>query len=219
MKRKLAMLAVAGTIAFMMSCATYPGVDSRLAEDLVDITKYAVGTNFTQFKTFSIVDSVTLIKDYHDSSKMSNPQTQALLSEIISNMEARGYTLVERKTGNPDLGINAGVIKVTNVSYYYPGWYWDYGYYNPSYWGYPASYYWYPYYPPAVSYYSTGTVIIELLDLKNAKVHDNKLYVDWVAIIRGLLTGSHTQQEVLDNVDQCFAQTPQLRAKLLKQGG
>ena len=216
MRTKLAMLAVAGTIIFMMSCDTYPGVDYRLAEDLVDITKYAVGTDFTQFQTFSIVDSVTLIRDYHDSSKISNAQTQALLSEIIANMEKRGYTLVDRKTGNPHLGINVGAIKVTSVSYYYPGWYWDYGYYDPAYWGYPACYYWYPYYPPAVSYYSTGTVIIEMLDLKNAKAHGNKLYVDWIAIIRGLLTGYHSQQEVLDNVDQCFAQTPQIRANLLK---
>lgn len=218
MKINLATLAVAGTMILMMSCATYPGVDSRLEEDLVDITKYATGTDFTQFKTFSIVDSVTVIKDYHDSSKISDFQTQALLSEIIINMERRGYVQVDRKTGNPDLGINVGAVKVTNVSYYYPGWYWDYGYYDPSYWGYPACYYWYPYYPPAVSYYSTGTVIIDLLDLKNAKIHNNKLYVDWVAVIRGLLTGSHTQDEVLDNVDQCFNQTPQIRAKLLKQG-
>jgi hypothetical protein len=210
------MLASALTIIFTMSCATYPDVDSRLAEDLVDITKYAVGTDFTQFKTFSIVDSVTLIRGYHDSARISNQQTKALLGEIATDMEERGYTKVDRKTGDPDLGINVGAIKVTDVSYYYPGWYWDYGYYNPSYWGHPNSYYWYPYYPPSVINYSTGTVIIELLDLKNAGSHDNKLYIDWIAVIQGLLTGYHTLQEVLDNVDQCFAQTPQIRAKPAK---
>lgn len=199
------------TVIFMISCATYPGMDSRLAEDLVDITKYDVSTNFTQFKTFSIVDSVSVISD-KDSSKVLDAQAQALLNQIIGNMQVRGYTLVNRKTGHPDLGINVGAVKITNVTNYYPGWYWDYGYYNPVYWGYPGYNYWYPYYPPAVSTYSTGTVIIDMLDLKNAPAHNNKLYVVWVAIIRGLMTGYHTNQDVLDNVDQCFTQTPQIRA-------
>ncbi len=210
MKRKIKMLATAAAVVFMTSCATYPGLDSRLAEDLVDITKYDVKTDFTQFKTFSIVDSVSVIYD-NDSSKVLNSQAQALLNQIVGDMQSRGYTKVDRKTGNPNLGINVGVVKITNVSYYYPGWYWDYGYYNPAYWGYPSYEYWYPYYPPEVTSYSTGTVIIDMVDLKNAPLHNNKIYVVWVAIIRGLMTGYHTTQDVLDNVDQCFAQTPQIR--------
>jgi hypothetical protein len=216
MKRKIKMSALVTLILFMVSCATYPGLDSRLLEDLVDITKYDVNTNFTQFKTFSIVDSVTVIKNGTDSSRVLNPQAQALLTQIIANMQARGYAKVDRKTGNPDLGINVSAVKVTNLVYYYPGWYWDYyGYYDPMYWGYPGDNYWYPYYPPDVSSYTSGTVIIDMLDLKNAVIHGNKLYVVWNAYIRGLMTGYHTLQDVLDNVDQCFAQTPQIRTNLL----
>jgi hypothetical protein len=210
MKRKIKMLATEAAVVFMMSCATYPGLDSRLAEDLVDITKYDVKTDFTQFKTFSIVDSVSVINN-KDSSKVLDSQAQALLNQIIGDMKSRGYTKVDRKTGNPNLGINVGVVKITNVSYYYPGWYWNYGYYNPAYWGYSIYEYWYPYYPPEVTSYSTGTVIIDMVDLKNVPHHDNKLYIVWVAIIRGLMTGYHSTQDVLDNVDQCFAQTPQIR--------
>lgn len=209
------MLTLPAAIVFMISCATYPALDSRLEEDLVDITKYDVGTDFTQFVTFSIVDSVLVIKG-NDSSKILDPKADALLNQIKENMQARGYTLVNRKTGHPDLGINVGVVKVTNISIYYPGWYWDYGYYNPYYWGYPSYNYWYPYYPPEISSYTTGTIIIDLVDLKNAPSHNNKLYVVWVAIIRGLMTGYHTTQEVLDNVDQCFEQTPQIRASQVK---
>ena len=210
MKKKIKLLAMVAAVMFMISCATYPGMDSRLAEDLVVITKYDVGTNFTQYKTFSIVDSVSVISD-RDSSKILDAQAQALLNQIIGNMQARGYQKVNR-TAKPDLGINVGVVKITNVTSYYPGWYWDNGYYNPAYWGYPSYNYWYPYYPPAVSTYSTGTVIIDMVDLKNAPAHNNKLYIEWIALIRGLMTGYHTLQDVLDNVDQCFAQTPQIRA-------
>ena len=213
MIRKINMLAVAAVTFLLGSCATYPGVDSRLAEDLVDITKYDVNTSFTQFRTYSIVDSVTVIKNGKDSTHVLNPQAQALLDQIITNMNARGYTRVDRKTGKPDLGINVAAVKITNFSFYYPGWYWDYyGWYDPFYWGYPGDDYWYPYYPPEISVYSSGTVIIDLLDLKNAAAHDNKLYVIWNAYIRGLITGYHTVQDILDNVDQCFAQTPQIRS-------
>ncbi|MCX6283550.1 MAG: DUF4136 domain-containing protein [Bacteroidetes bacterium] len=209
MKRKMNMLSWPAAIVFMVSCATYPAMDTRLEEDLVDITKYDVGTDFTQFKTFSIVDSVSVISD-KDSLKILDAQAGALLNQITVNMQARGYAKVNRKTSKPHLGINVGVVKTTNVSYYYPGWYWDYGYYDPSYWGYYGYNYYYPYYPPTVSSYSIGTVIIEMLDLKNAPAHDNKLYVVWVAAIRGLMTGYHTTQDILGNVDQCFAQTPQI---------
>lgn len=213
MNRKIHMLSKVAAILFMFSCASYPGLDSRLAEDLVVITKYDVNTAFTQFRTFSIVDSVTVIKNGTDSTRVLNSQAISLLGEINANMQARGYTLVSRKTGNPDLGINVAVVKVNNISNYYPGWYWDYyGYYSPAYWGYSGYGYWYPYYPPEVTYYNSGTVIIDMLDLKNAKTHDNKLYVVWNAYIRGLMTGYHTAQDILSNVDQCFAQTPQISA-------
>lgn len=213
MNRKIIMISSVSAVIFMMACTAVPDVDSRLAEDLVDITKYDIGTNFRQFTTFSIVDSVAVIKNGTDSIRVLNPQAKALLDQITRNMQARGYTLVDRKTGHPDLGINVSAIHVTYMVSYYPGWYWDYyGYYDPYYWGYPDYNYWYPYYPPEVSSYSTGTVIIDMLDLKNASSHDNKLYVVWVAIIRGLLTGNHSTQDVLDNIDQCFIQTPQIRA-------
>jgi hypothetical protein len=204
-------------VVFLISCAAYPGLDSRLAEDLVDITKVDLNTNFGQFRTFSIVDTVLVIIDGKKTEKLVNSQTQALLNQIIGNMQARGYQLVNRKTGSPDLGINVAVSKVTNVSYYYPGWYWDYyGYWDPYYWGYQDYYYWYPFYPPDVSVYSSGTVMIDMLDLKNAPSHGGKLYIVWVAIIRGLLTGYHTTQDVLDNVDQCFNQSPQIQRIVTK---
>ena len=212
MKRNINLFALVAPVLFMISCATYPAMDSRLEEDLVDITKYDVGTNFTRFKTFAIVDSVTVIKSGTDSTRVLNPQAQSLLTQIIVNMQNRGYTKVDRKT-DPDLGINVSVVKVTSIIYYYPGWYWDYyGYYNPIYWGYEGDGYFYPYYPPEVTYYNSGTVIMDMLDLKNAVIHGNKLFVVWNAYIRGLMTGYHTTQDILDNVDQCFAQTPQINA-------
>lgn len=210
--RSIRFTLVAAVFSFVLSCNSYPDLDSRLEEDLVDITKYDVNTDFTAFRTFAIVDSVTCISG-KDTVRILDDQARALINQVVMNMVGRGYTLVDRKTGKPQLGINIGVVKVTNVSLYYPGWYWDYGWYDPSYWGYPASYYWYPYYPPVVSSYTSGTVIIDMLDLKNASSHDNKLYVVWLAIIRGLMTGYHTTQDVLGNVDQCFMQTPQIRAR------
>jgi hypothetical protein len=52
---------------------------------------------------------------------------------------------------------------------------------------------------------------IELIDLKNVNTASNVLYIRWNAFIRGLLTGNHSQAELLNSIDQAFTQTPQLK--------
>ena len=210
MKRQHLFIILLLGMLFIGSCTFYPSNTELNEEQLVDITKYDVTADFKSFNTFAIVDSISVIKN-NDSSHVLTPEAQQILNRIIQNMETRGYTRVT-KDENPDLAINVSVIEVTNV-YYYPGWYWTYwGYYDPYYWGYPGHYYWYPYYPPVIAYYSTGTVIIDLLDLKNAPIHDNKLYLIWTAYIRALMNYNHSMEDLLENIDQCFIQTPVLRA-------
>jgi hypothetical protein len=210
MKRQHLFIILLLGMLFIGSCTFYPSNTELNEEQLVDITKYDVTADFKSFNTFAIVDSISVIKN-NDSSHVLTPEAQQILNRIIQNMETRGYTRVT-KDENPDLAINVSVIEVTNV-YYYPGWYWTYwGYYDPYYWGYPGYYYWYPYYPPVIAYYSTGTVIIDLLDLKNAPIHDNKLYLIWTAYIRALMNYNHSMEDLLENIDQCFIQTPVLRA-------
>ncbi|MCX6247376.1 MAG: DUF4136 domain-containing protein [Bacteroidetes bacterium] len=208
MKTKLIIFVVMGMLA-ITSCTKYPPSSSRTMEDLVIYTKYDVTVQFTDYQTFAIVPAVSYI-DGKDSATLTTPNAIALLDRISADMESRGFKKVN-STDNPDLGINVTAIKNTTTTVYYPGWYWGYpGYYPPNWWGYPGYGYGYPYYPTYTTSYSAGTVIIDLADFK-FKTSDDKIMIRWNAYIRGLLTDTHSQGDVLNSVDQAFAQTPSLR--------
>jgi hypothetical protein len=211
MKAMKYILLITAGLFLMSSCTKYPVTDSRLTEDLVIYTKYDTKTDFTNYKTYSIPDSIGYI-DAKDSGKVMNSYTKAIISSIDANMKARNFVKV-LPNEHPDFGFNLVVIKNTNVSVYYPGWYWGYpGYYPAGYWYYPNYYYWYPYYPTYITSYSSGSLIGEMVDLKYPS-DDNKLYIRWNLYIRALLTGSHTVSEVQNSINQAFIQTPAIATK------
>jgi len=208
MKTKLFMFIALGILA-VTACTKYPPASGRLTEDLVIYTKYDVGVNFYDYHSFAIVPKISYING-NDSSYLTDANAMALLNRIASDMVGRGFVKVD-SSQHPDFGINVTAIKTTNTTVYYPGWYWGYpAYYSPGWWGYPGYGYGYPYYPTYVTSYSSGTVIIDLADLKY-KTSDNKIMIRWNAYIRALLTGNHSQSEILQSVDQAFTQTPSLK--------
>ncbi|MEI6888238.1 MAG: DUF4136 domain-containing protein [Bacteroidales bacterium] len=207
---KLTLLA-AGFLS-LASCSKYPPLSSRLLEDLAILTQYDVNTNFGQYKTFSMVDSISYISD-KSTKKILDAQAKAVLTRIAQDLTSRGYQEVAKST-NPDLGINVSAIEVTNVTAYYPGWYWGYpGYYPPDWWGYPGNSYYYPYYPTYYTSYSSGTLSIEMVNFKKINPK-GQIPVVWNAFIRGLLTGTHTTVDITNSIDQSFAQTPVLKTSL-----
>ena len=207
MKTKLLTIFALGLIMFS-SCSKYPPSSIRLTEDLVIYTKYDVTADFNTYKTFSVVPKVAYING-KDTAYLTDANAMALLDQISKNMLKRGFVTATGST-KPDLGINVTAIKNTTTTVYSPGWYWGYpGYYSPGWWGYPDYGYGYPYYPTYITSYSTGTVLIDMVDLKTPV--DGKVMVKWNAYIRGLLTGDHTKSEVLSSVDQAFKQTPAIQ--------
>ncbi len=201
-------------LLIISSCTKYPPTSDRLLEDLAILTQVDVKTNFGLYKTFSIADAIPYIKD-NDSGYVPNPNAQAVLDRIILNMTQRGFTQVAH-TANPDLGINAAVVEVTTtvVYNYYPGWYWGYpGYYPPDWYGYPGYGYYYNYYPVYYTSYSSGTLIIDMVNFKDL-TPDNKIPVCWNAFIRALLTGSHTISDINTAIDQAFAQSSSIKTSL-----
>ena len=209
MKTKILIILFAVGLVYFSSCTKYPPNVTRLQEDLVVYTQVDLETDFNQFNTFAIVDSIAYI-DNKDSGRILTPDAKAVLDQIILNMQNRGFVKVD-KGDNPNLGITVSVIKTTNTSVYYPGWYWGYpGYYYPPYWGYPNSWYYYPYYPTYISSYSTGTLLIDMLDFVNIN-EDDQIPVVWFAYIRAVMTGYHTIGEITGSIDQAFLQTPSIK--------
>jgi hypothetical protein len=202
---------IAAGILAMASCSKYPTTSSRLLEDLAVLTQYDVNTNFGQYMTFSIVDSLYYINE-KDSGKVLTPNAQLVLNRITQDMVSRGFWQVP-KTAQPDFGINVAAIKTTVTTVYYPGWYWGYpGYYPPGWWGYGSEYY-YPYYPAYYTSYSSGTLMIEMVNFKKI-TPDGKVPVVWDAFIRGLLTSTHTITDITNSIDQAFNQTPAIKTMI-----
>ena len=199
MKTKFGFLILGLGLVFTLSCTKYPPSSDRLTEDLAIVTQYDTKIDFNNYKTYSIANSITKITD-KDTTNITDANATAILDQIAKNMEKRGFvkSVAPQK---PDLGIQVLYFQNTEVYVYYYDW-WGY---------YPYWYYYYPY--PSTYYYSytTGMGNIELIDLKNANTASNILYIRWNAYIRGLLTGNHSQSEMLNGIDQAFIQTPQLQ--------
>ena len=186
----------------MMSCSKDPISDLSTEETLVYITNHDKAANYTQYKTFSIVDSVLVVENGQAGTALTELDRDVLI-RIISNMEKLGYKYVSPKS-KPDVGINASWITNTylNVvsqplSSYYGG-YWGGGGYG---YGYPS---YYQYYQTSESYW-----MISMLDFKNPNTADKTFKVVWDAQIRG--AGIGERQYVDTMVDSIFGQSGYLK--------
>lgn len=153
-------------------------------ESRIYITNRDSTADFSAYKTFSVVDSVAIIQNNQEYSRELTPGDAQLLQNITTQMEARGYTMVDSKD-DPDLGINVSLISNSylNVVQYPYDWWDTPGYWGGDYWGYPGYDY---FFPPTFGYYQTREDImtIDLIDLKNA-TKDNQLTGIWNATLRG----------------------------------
>lgn len=185
----------------LMSCSKDPISDLSNEESLVYITNHDKSANFSQFKTFSIVDSVLIVENDRTGTSLDDID-RAILQRIVTNMQNLGYKYVGPKE-KPDVGIN--VTWITNtylnvVSQYYGG-YWGGGY------GYG--------YPNYYNYYETSesSWLISMLDFKNPQTTPTgkTFNVIWDAQIRGAAIGDQNLIEKM--ADSIFGQSGYLKIK------
>ncbi|WP_448702863.1 DUF4136 domain-containing protein [Mucilaginibacter sp. AW1-3] len=193
--------------AAFASCRKIPNY-SDLSSQFVVSTNYARGTAFNTYKTYFIADTVINLGGTGADTILVGAAAQQLVSAVKTNMNARGYTFVARKS-KPDLGLRLGVVKVLNIEAY-PGWYGGYPGWNPFYWG-----GYYPYYYPwtTVYAYDTGTIILDTYDLKNAKTNGQYITV-WNITAFGAL-GYDTSTNVsrgINAINQGFEQSQYVKA-------
>lgn len=209
MKRIILLLsALAGLSILFTGCAKQPVDNLSEADSRIYITDHDSSINFANYKTFSISDSVAVIKNGR-SAKQLNSVDSAYISAVTKYMGMAGYELVSNKQ-NPDLGVDVNNIISTSTGVISYGDYWDYygGYWDPYYWGYPGYGYYIPY---AYSVYqvSEGAVSIDLLDLKNATAN-KKINVIWTGLIRG--SGIFNVSVADSPVEALFDQSPYLKS-------
>ena len=207
MTMKVLMLALG--IGSLASCTKEPLKNLTAEESRIYITDRDSSVDFSSFKTFSVVDTVSVIDNGQLSGRELTSWDAAILNAVAAEMEERGFTLVAR-TQNPDLGVNVSRIYNTyNGVMSYPDYWGGYGsYYDPYYWGYPGSSY---YFPQRYSIYqiTEGAASIDLLDLKEANT-TKKIRGVWNGLIRG--TGVFNVNNASSQVSALFDQSPYLKA-------
>jgi len=203
MKTKLLFLILGLGLVLTLSCTKYPPSSERLLEDLAVVTQYDTKATFSDYSTYYILPYVMEVTD-KDTFELTGANVQAALDRIDYNMKQRGYTAVG-KNENPDLAISLVYMESTYVYVYDPYYYYPYNWYGYG--------YYYPYYPVYYSSYSAGLANMQMVDLLKKVVNGDQttIYVRWTALIRGLMTGTHTAADVQNAIDQAFVQTPQIK--------
>lgn len=204
MKAKLVLIAFVG--ALVSACSWGPGSLDETRDQVLTIAHKTDAVDFTKFSSFAITDSITVVNDGMKV-RLNDATANLIIAQVVRNMNLYGYTQVQADE-DPDLLVDLAYIQRTNT-YMYPGywsdwdWWWDWNGYP--WWG------WDPYYPyqmPAfVSSYTTGSIVIEVADVVNVAT-ESTVPVVWHGLVREILNGSHTQQELLSSIDEVFAILP-----------
>jgi len=196
-------LSLTAIVFLLTQC--YPEGPQYVEElDLV-YSNYDPSVSFTTKHTYAIPDKIMKIDDDliagGSPNFVSDVYAKPMLDRINANMTANGWALVSKES-NPDV-LLAPVAYELTTTYYYGGGYWD--------WWYGGWYGWYYPYPVTTSY-STGSLIVTMLDNKNESA-DGKKAAIWNFIVNGLLEGTTTDfvNRYTKGINQAFTQSPYIK--------
>lgn len=190
------------TILFS-SCYKYSDELYDAEAQFVSLARFdpAQKSNFDNYQTIYIADSIMQISSTTGGLIVMEPIKNSFTTNIVNQIERNldknlggKYTIVPNATdADLVLALYSFNITTASYSYYYPidWYYWDW------YWYYPA--YYYSYYTS----YTTGTLLMNMGDVKNKTVK-NEVPVVWVGSVSGILTGTHTTAEMNSAINDCF---------------
>ncbi|MCL6259831.1 DUF4136 domain-containing protein [Aquiflexum sp. TKW24L] len=204
-------------IAFVFGLIATFGCAPDLPEDVTTLdvvyTNFNPTFDFSQGTTFAIPDNVVIVTENPIQPGQQPPfidfvAGRSILGAIRTNMRARGFTQVSQ-FDNPDYILLPTVPESNSLIFDYSWWFWDWWYPNLGAglgWIYPA------YQPAVVTSVSTGSLFIQLVNMKNVST-TKQLEVDWVVIVNGALTGSQTSNtdRAVAGVNQAFIQSPYIQ--------
>jgi hypothetical protein len=157
------------------------------------------------------------VSDLIDCEAITHTFDSLILDTVRQNLESLGYVHVAADaTEPPDVVMFVGALAANNwFAYTYYPWYAyypGYGYWYDYYYGWGG---YYPYYPAtAVVNYPTGTVMMNLMSLKDADPEQHHIPSIWLGSINGLLSAGDVSasSRITSTIDQAFAQSPYLAA-------
>jgi hypothetical protein len=208
-KARVMALMLLGAVSVLIS-SCYPDYDLTYSDYDTVITLKDSEAKFGNFKTFFMPDTIFVLGD--STKKVPSTLDQTVLASVRNNLEARGYQSVpyDPLAARPDLIVLVSKTTTTYVFldyYYYYYWYpWGGWYpYGPG-WGY------YPPYATSVSSYSTGTVLVSMIDPAKSDTTTKRIGGIWQASANGLLgdVATSSKERVTRAITQMFTQSPYL---------
>lgn len=201
----------------MVFTSCYPGDPLSVSQMDLVITLFDKNTDFSRFKTYVLPDTVVFLVDSTQQDEVDHSYDDFILSKVRENIERMGFVEEEHPEQNkPDAVF---LIAVTNQEYrgYYGG-YWDWWGWYPGWgwWGYPPGWGWYypPYYPGGSYSFTTGTIFISMLDVKNFDEENKVMPIPWVAALNGVIedNSANIKSRIETNIKKAFDQSEYLGA-------
>ena len=203
----------AAIIVMIGSC--YPNRAEFVDELDIAATNFDEDFDFSSVMTYYMPDSIVRITDEDDPDPPSlDPEEDAqILAAIATNFQNVGYTrLDEASQEQADVVILVSAVTTETLVLWwdYWGWWPGWGYYPPGYgpgWG-----WWYPWGGVSGYSYTTGSLIIQMVDPNDPDEAEDEVPVAWLGVVNGLAQGSNENIIFRANrgVDQLFAQSPYL---------
>jgi uncharacterized protein DUF4136 len=169
--------------------------------DLV-LTNFQSGYDFASKSTYArpnqIVKVTGNLVEGDDPEFIPDATAALILAQIDKNMEDLGWDKVDIDD-DPDVLLVPASMETTTIFYYYDYWYWWYGGYYPG-WGYPVY----------GGSYTTGTLLMSMVDPEVIGANGN-IIVQWTGALNGILTGAYNANRVNKGIDQAFTQSPYLK--------
>jgi len=199
--RQSMLLITVAALSMLFFNACYSDYGMTTADYDVVTTLYDPNYDFTKDSTYTMPDTIIHIVEEGEKSELSRKYDSFILEQVASHMNLRGFTRIADPTATvPDVVI---IIRATAVEHYaaYSS------YYYGGYWG----GWYYPWYGGTTVYtYSTGTVLIDMLDVENIDIEKEIYPTAWIAGINGLLgdTSTGTKTRLSTSIGQAFVQSP-----------
>jgi hypothetical protein len=203
MKRKI--LKISFILSGFLLWGCYPQGPDYAEELDVVLTSHNESYDFVAKATYAMPDKIVKITgnlSEGDAPEFIPPATATLiLDRIATNMANLGWQRVA-VNANPDLLLTPASLETTTIYYWYDYWYWWYGGYYP-YWGYPPVYY---------DSYTTGTLLMTLIDPKDLAANGNPIK-EWIGAGNGIMTSGFDANRIYSAIDKAYELSPYLKTK------
>jgi len=214
MKSKKKKLVVLFSLIMLLSFvlySCYPDYGLSVTDYDTVITLFDSDANFNK-QTYAMPDSVVhFVDDGTTEDDIDRNKDQLILSTVVNNMTALGYTrVVDSTAAAPAFAVLVGVTTTEQYGQvYYPGWGYWYG------WGWWGGYPGWGYPGGSVTYnFTTGTIFITMVDPMKLNPDTQTYGAIWLARLNGIISSSvNSNQRITQGINSAFDQSPYLGYK------